>query len=128
MDAPLTPPELLRVARALCESREWQTTFWSTRAVAFLTRQALETWLAEYWAATSPAVAALRSRRAQFLLLNDRLPPEDVVLGHATWDHLSDACHHKLFELEPSREQAYRWIAQAERFGAALRAAHAGRR
>lgn len=119
-----SPSALLQTARALCDAGEWQTTFWSTRAVAFLTRQAMETWLGQYWDATAPTVAALRSRRAQFLLLHDRLAHEDVVLGHATWEHLSSACHYKLFELEPSREQALRWIAQAERFGAALERAH----
>lgn len=119
-----SPTALLQTARALCDAGEWQTTFWSTRAVAFLTRQAMETWLGQYWAASAPTVAALRSRRAQFLLLHDRLAHEDAVLGHATWEHLSSACHYKLFELEPSREQALRWIAQAERFGAALERAH----
>ncbi len=109
------PAQLLDVARRLCASADWSVLPWSTRAVALLVRQSVETWLGEYWAFTSPAMTR-SSRRVQFLLLHDRLPSEAVAEAHATWSQLSHACHHRAFDLEPSRDQALRWIAQAERF------------
>ena len=68
--------------------------------MALLVRQAVEMWLAQYWDATAPGVAAA-SRKAQLLLLNDRLPEDAAAEAHATWSQLSHACHHRVFDLEP---------------------------
>ena len=73
---------------------------------------------------TAPGVAAA-SRKAQLLLLNARLPEEAAAEAFATWSQLSHACHHRLFDLEPTTAQALQWIAQAERVAQALREAHA---
>ncbi len=119
----LTPAQLLDVARQLCASPAWSAQPWTTRAVALLVRQALEMWLADYWDATAPGVAGA-SRKAQLLLLNARLPEDAAAEAYATWSQLSHACHHRVFDLEPSTGQALHWIAQAERTAAALRDAH----
>jgi hypothetical protein len=81
-------------------------------------------WLSQYWDATAPGVMAA-SRKAQLLLLNARLPEHAAAEAHATWSQLSHACHHRVFDLEPTTGQALQWIAQAERIGAALMDAHA---
>ncbi len=120
------PRELLDVARRLTASTSWNTSFWATRAVALLVRQAVETWLAQYWEATASAVAR-SPRRAQFLLLHDAIPRDAAAEAYATWGQLSRACHHRTFGLEPSRHEALCWIAQAERFGDALSVAHRAR-
>lgn len=119
----LTPAQLLDVARQLCASPAWSAQPWTTRAVALLVRQALEMWLADYWDATAPGVAGA-SRKAQLLLLNARLPEDAAAEAYATWSQLSHACHHRVFDLEPSTGQALHWIAQAERTAAALRDAN----
>jgi hypothetical protein len=124
MSGPLTPAQLLDVARQLCASPAWSAQPWTTRAVALLVRQALEMWLVDYWDATAPGVAGA-SRKAQLLLLNARLPEEAAAEAYATWSQLSHACHHRVFDLEPSTGQALHWIAQAERIAAALHEANA---
>lgn len=123
MSALVTPAHLLDVARQLCASPSWSAQPWTTRAVALLVRQAVEMWLAQYWEATAPLVAGT-SRKAQLLLLNARLPEEAAAQAYATWSQLSHACHHRVFDLEPTTAQALGWIAQAERVGQALLDAH----
>lgn len=124
MTSSVTPVQLLEVARQLCASSGWSAQPWTTRAVALLVRQAVEMWLAQYWDATAPGVA-IASRKAQLLLLNAELPEEAAAEAHATWSQLSHACHHRVFDLEPTTGQALQWIAQAERLGEALSRAHA---
>jgi len=127
MSTSVTPLELLDVARQLCAAPNWNTQPWTTRAVALLVRQAVEMWLAQYWQATAPGVAGA-SRKAQLLLLNADLPEDAAAQAHATWSQLSHACHHRIFDLEPSTAQALQWIAQVERIGAALQDAHVHQR
>ena len=127
MTAQARPSELLDVARQLCASPGLNARGWTTRAVALLVRQAVEIWLTEYWEVTAPAVAAA-PRKAQFLLLNHALDADGAAEAHAVWGQLSHACHHRVFDLEPSLDQARRWIDQAERFGQALHASTAGAR
>ncbi|HTV03038.1 MAG TPA: hypothetical protein VMF13_20995 [Luteitalea sp.] len=115
------PGALLVVARQLSDSPDLRTSPWATRAIALLVRQAMELWLAQYWDATSPAVASV-SRKSQFLLLTDRLPEDAAAFAHATWSQLSHACHHRVFDLEPTIAQSIAWIEAAEAFGDALRA------
>lgn len=123
MNAAVTPTQLLDVARQLCASAVWSAQPWTTRAVALLVRQAVEMWLAQYWDATAPGVVTA-SRKAQLLLLNAQLSEDDAAEARATWSQLSHACHHRVFDLEPTSGQALQWIAQAERIGAALMSAH----
>lgn len=124
MSTSVTPTQLLDVARQLCASPAWSTQPWTTRAVALLVRQAVELWLVQYWDATAPGVAGA-SRKAQLLLLNAKLPEEAAAEAFATWSQLSHACHHRVFDLEPTTGQALQWIAQADRIGVALREANA---
>ncbi len=119
----VSPSALLDVARQLCASPTWSAQPWTTRAVALLVRQSLEMWLVQYWDATAPGVA-VASRKAQLLLLNADLPEEAAAHAHATWSQLSHACHHRVFDLEPTAGQALQWIVEAEHIGESLRAAH----
>lgn len=115
---------LLGYARHLCDSREWQTTFWASRGAALLTRQAMERTLAEYWDATAPDVVHVTSMRASFLLLNAHIEPPAPGRAYSTWSQLSHVCHYRPLDLPPSREQAMGWIAEAEDFVRLLIAAH----
>jgi hypothetical protein len=123
VSASVTPSDLLDVARQLCATPSWSTEPWATRAVALLVRQAVEMSLVQYWDATAPGVATA-SRKAQLLLLNATLPEDAAAQAHATWSQLSHACHHRVFDLEPTTDQAVHWISQVERLAAALRDAN----
>lgn len=82
----------------------------------------MEAWLADYRAATSPAVLALQSARARFLLLHARLGQGAAAQAFAVWSRLSEACHHHPHELPPSRHDVLAWIQGADAFADALRA------
>lgn len=110
------------MARQLCTTAPWHATPWTTRAAALLTRQAVESWLLDYWTTHDPAVAVV-TRKAQLLMLTRDLPSDDAADARALWEQLSRVCHHRSFDLDPSIEQALVWITRAERFGDALLAA-----
>lgn len=109
----MTPEQLLEQARRLCDDTEWSRAFWATRAATILARQAMEAWLADYWAATSPA---------RFLLLHARLGQGAAAQAFAVWSRLSEACHHHPHELPPSRHDVLAWIQGADAIADALRA------
>ncbi len=115
---------LLSYARQLCDSREWQTGFWASRAAALLTRQAMERSLLEYWEATNASVAHVSSMRAAFLLLNAHVDPPAPAHAYAVWSRLSHACHYRPLDLPPSREEALGWIEDTQRFRDLLLQAH----
>lgn len=79
------------------------------RAVAILTRQALEMSLDRLWARVSPPVAAA-SMRAQLLCLPDYLEPDLAARTSVTWAELSRACHHHAYELPPTAEELAGWL------------------
>lgn len=118
----MTPVDLLDHARRLCGDTSWERAFWTTRAAAILTRQAMEAWLDDYWEATSPGVCRVHSTRARFLLLQARLPPPAPARAFAAWWRLSEACHHYSHEIPPSPQDVLSWVEEAEAFAAALRA------
>lgn len=116
----MTPPVLLEHARHLCDDTRHDRAFWATSAAILLTRQAMEAWLDEYWAVTSPEVCRVHSTRARFMLLEARLPAPASARAYATWSRLSEACHHYSHDCPPSLQDVRTWIEDAAAFGAAL--------
>ena len=79
------------------------------RAVALLTRQALERSLEELWAAKSPPMLRA-SERAQLLCLRQWVNPELAGRTYYTWSALSQACHQHAYDLAPTSSELSGWI------------------
>lgn len=79
------------------------------RAVAILTRQALEMSLDRLWARVYPPVAGA-SMRAQLLCLPTYLDPELAARASVTWSALSRASHQHAYELPPTAEELAGWL------------------
>lgn len=85
------------------------------RAVALLTRQALESGLQSFWLAIAPAVSSCSSR-AQLLSLTEFVEEEQAEAARQTWNVLSRACHHHPYELAPTSTELQSWIEEVEGF------------
>ena len=86
------------------------------RAVAFVTRQALEEALAGIWKYTYPGMEDARWSTQLACLDVVVSDPSLVADIRAAWASLSRACHHHHYELEPTAAELDRWIRQTERF------------
>jgi hypothetical protein len=94
-----TPEVLLTEARRLLDSRSSDLRGTWPRAVALLTRQALEETLDDLWRWKAPG-AQLASRRAQLLCLGPYVGDETLARQvRYAWVMLSRACHHHPFEV-----------------------------
>lgn len=84
------------------------------RAVAFLTRQALEEALDEYWATNLPGMRDA-SRWTQTTCLR-WLESDSGLADQVTvaWTSLSRACHHHPYELAPASSELKNWIGVVE--------------
>ena len=78
------------------------------RAVALLTRQALERSMEELWSVKAPA-AMSASARAQLLCLRVYLDGDLARRVAWTWSALSRACHHS-YELPPTAGELGDWF------------------
>jgi hypothetical protein len=78
------------------------------RAVALLTRQALERSMDELWAVRAPA-AMSASARVQLLCLRAVVDPDLARRAAWTWSALSRACHHS-YDLPPTAGELADWI------------------
>jgi len=78
------------------------------RAVALLTRQALERAMDELWSVKAPAAMGA-SHRAQLLCLGVYVAPELARRVGWTWSALSEACHHS-YDLPPTTDELLRWF------------------
>ena len=78
------------------------------RAVALLTRQALERSMEELWAVHAPA-AMSSSARAQLLCLGVFVDRDLARRTAWTWSALSRACHHS-YDLPPTAGELGDWI------------------
>jgi hypothetical protein len=103
--------DLLAAAREVLDRPRAATAGAWPRAVALLTRGALEKTLDEFWEST-PATTGLTlcSRRSQFACL-----PSYLDIGTAreisyVWATLSDACHYHAYELAPTAAELTGWI------------------
>ena len=107
--------DLIDHARKLIGAPEALSGVWP-RAVAFLTRQALEEVLAGLWKHTYPGMDEA-SWSTQLACLGEVLSDPSLVADvRAAWASLSRACHHHHYELDPTSAELERWMRQTERF------------
>lgn len=120
----LNSGDLLDLARELCAEPPADLEGRWPRAVALLTRQALEVTLDDFWAERAPAVGSSRAWRPKLLCLDGYLDDHDLGRDvYQTWATLSRACHVHAYELDPTIDELRGWMADVaelrERLGAA---------
>lgn len=101
-----TPPEdLLAEAQRLLASRATDLRGTWPRAVALLTRQALEQTLDDLWRWKAPGTQDA-SRRAQLLCLGPYIGDEALAQQvRYAWAALSRACHHQPYDVGATGEE-----------------------
>ncbi len=106
-----SPFELLALADEVLRDH---ATAWGgswARAVALLTRQALEAALDQLWRSRRVDLSGV-SARAQLLCLGPYLDDDTLAAQVAyAWGALSRACHHHPYELAPTADELARWVA-----------------
>lgn len=103
------PEELLAAAdELLAKPMDSMAGRWP-RAVALLTRQAIEGTLFDLWRVLSPGVEAA-PMRAQLLVLRQSIAPTVAAETEYSWAALSRACHHHPYELVPTATELARWV------------------
>jgi cytochrome c5 len=105
---------LLALAREVQQSSKRELVGVWPRAVAFLTRQALEEAVAEVLAIRA-AGAEQCAARAQLLCLSTYAPTNAAHEAAYLWSVLSRACHHHSYELAPTTVELQRWMEAVER-------------
>jgi hypothetical protein len=117
-----TDPEvLLKVARQLCDRPAADLAGRWPRAVAILTRAALEAILDDYWQIHAPGVDRCAAQRPKMLCLPSYL--DNAALAHTTyqtWASLSAACHRHAYELDPVADDLLAWVTNVEALRAEL--------
>ena len=96
---------LVSAARDLIRDDDTTTAGLWPRAAALLARQGLELAMARLWDVTAPGLERT-STRCQLLCVGDML--NDRPLGGRatlTWNALSGACHHRVYELPPTASE-----------------------
>ena len=93
---------LVSAARDLIRVDDAMTAGLWPRAAALLARQGLELAMARLWEVTAPGLERT-STRCQLLCVGDMLNDRELG-GRATltWHSLSNACHHRVYELPPT--------------------------
>ncbi len=107
----MTPDDLLVAARDLLERPALARIGGWPRAVALLTRQALEQALQCFWK-KSPATTGMGNctMKAQLTCLPSYMEPRLArEAGHA-WAALSRACHYHPYDLAPTAAELSGWI------------------
>lgn len=114
----MTAPELAALARSVLASSPDSLTGRWPRAVALLTRQALEAAMDLLWARREPALAEC-SARAQLLCLSSYLGDKELAERAAwTWWALSQACHFHPYELAPTTAELEHLLSTVEQVAA----------
>lgn len=90
------------------------------RAVALLTRQAMEGALFDLWLGVSPGVEAA-PMRAQLLVLRQTVAPALAARADHAWAALSRACHQHPYELVPTATELGAWVETADELDRAIR-------
>jgi hypothetical protein len=105
VNATLDAHALVSTARDLMRHEEATTACLWPRAAALLARQGLELAMARLWDVTAPGLERT-STRCQLLCVGDMLNDRELG-GRATltWNSLSDACHHRVYELPPTASE-----------------------
>jgi hypothetical protein len=116
--------QLLSAARDLCRIDTEATAGLWPRAAALLGRQALEMAMARLWSVTAPGLERTTGR-CQVLCLGTFLGDADLG-GRAavTWNRLSEACHHRAYELAPTAEELDRALGTVWELAEAVEALH----
>jgi hypothetical protein len=93
---------LVSAARDLIKDDDATTAGLWPRAAALLARQGLELAMFRLWQVTAPGLE-WTSMRCQLLCVGDMLNDRELG-GRATltWNALSNACHHRVYELAPT--------------------------
>lgn len=114
--------ELLGAAEVVLQRRDFTLNGAWPRAVALLSRQALEQALDEFWETKLPGMRAA-SRRTQMSCLSMFEADQSLTQGVTTsWAALSRACHHHPYELSPTAEELSGWLHHVTRLVDRLRA------
>jgi len=107
----MTSADLLTAARDLLESPALGNVGGWPRAVALLTRQALEKALDEFWAASPTTVGlAACSSKTQLTCLPAYLNSGTARQVSYVWAALSSACHYHAYDLAPTAGELAGWI------------------
>jgi len=105
------PDDILADARQLLDDHAGMVGSGWARSTALLIRQALEAALATYWHGVAPGMNTC-DLRAQLVSLRFYLDEPDAArLAHQTWAVLSQACHHRAYELAPTAAELQQWTA-----------------
>ncbi len=100
-----SPEDLLAEAQRLLASRATDLRGTWPRAVALLTRQALEQTLDDLWRWKAPGTQ-MASRKAQLLCLGPYIESEPLARDvRYTWAALSRACHHHPYDVTVTAEE-----------------------
>ncbi len=91
------------------------------RAVALLTRQALERSMDELWAVKAPTMIRA-SARTKILCLRQWVQPDLAGRTAYTWSALSQACHEHAYDLAPTTSELSGWIDTVDELERTLRA------
>ena len=108
--------DLLDAAAALLgghRSPGWQ------RAVAVLTRQAVETAIDDVWRAAAPGMTAA-SGRSKLTALPEYADREVALAAGSLWGALSNACHVRQYDLPPTASELTEWLVLARSVAAGL--------
>ena len=107
----MTPDDLLAAARALMQRPDAPTAGIWPRAAALLARQAIETAMAELWAAQRQAAdLSGTSMRSQLLCLTAYLDRGTASRAAYLLAALSEACHYHSYELAPTAAELTGWL------------------
>lgn len=109
-----SPPDLVAAARAILRGGlEGAQGCWP-RAVAVLTRQALEQALDAYWSQRRPGVEGCPSMRAKMLCLPTYSDETTARQAFDAWAALSSACHVRGYDLDPTAAELESMIESVE--------------
>ena len=108
-----SPTELLEAADDLLSAPRPASAGWWPKAVALLTRQALEKSMESLWQVKAPEVSRT-SLRAQLLCLRSFVDRPLALRAAAAWAGLSRACHDHAYELPPTASELPGWFETTE--------------
>jgi hypothetical protein len=112
----LTPRDLLAAARDVLDSQDTGATGAWPRAVAVLTRQALELEIGRVWVGDQ-RTAGLHdcTMKTQLLCLPTYLEPRLAREISYVWAVLSNACHYHPYDLAPTAAELGGWMSAVAR-------------
>ena len=108
-----TPEQLVGYSRTLLGRTDPEIAGLWQRAVAFLTRQALEVAVAQTLS-TRASGAERCSARAQLLCLPEYVSTAPALEAAFLWGSLSRACHQHPYELAPTWGELAGWLDRVE--------------